>query len=109
MYVEIRTGKEVDIRKAAPNVSWPRDPSDEALSAHGFQRVTLPEKPVLAEGQYADPGPLIKIGESWSRTWIVKEAAPVDPDILDSLAKKDTKEWTDDELRRAVQALILKG
>ncbi|MBE7465483.1 MAG: hypothetical protein HS116_18555 [Planctomycetes bacterium] len=106
MIVEASTGKEVDLRKAAPNVSWSKQPADEDLAKHGLQRVVETEKPALEPDQYADPGPVVKVGELWTRTWTIKRAAPREPDVLEDLRERDPKDWTDDELRRAVQALI---
>lgn len=109
MIVKIQTGEVVDLRKATPNVSWPKYPSNEDLAKHGLQRVVETEKPMLASNQYADPGPITKIGEQWTRTWVIKQTIPQELDILDELRERDPKTWTDSELRRAVHALIKRG
>ncbi|MCZ7645311.1 MAG: hypothetical protein M5U26_08505 [Planctomycetota bacterium] len=112
MIVRVADGSEVNLRKDFPSTSWPAVPSDEALAEKGLQRVAEAEKPALREGEYADPGALEQLDGQWTRTWVVKQAAPPvvesDEEVLARVAAAKPDELSDEDLRRAVVALANK-
>lgn len=73
------------LRKENPQVSFPKDISDELLSSYSVYRVTLVEAPIVDYTKNVVSGPFEKINGVWTQTWDVVEATPdeINQRILD--------------------------
>lgn len=63
------------IRRAHPNISLPRNPSDEALAAFGYARIHPTPRP---SGDVVTPGQPEQRDGQWYQTWEVREFTPED-------------------------------
>lgn len=68
-----------ELRKDYPNVSFPRNPTDEQLAEWGVVRVARVEAPNLGHTKEVTEGTPAKIKGVWSQTW---NATDLDADTL---------------------------
>ena len=62
-----------DLKKAKPNVSFPRQPSDELLKQHGMERVFFATPPELTDTQALVEGTPVIADDRWTQVWSVRE------------------------------------